>query len=218
MALVICHSPTTLPRGAATRRESKERMNTPAHLIFGAAAFGRPGKPWVTGAALLGALAPDLSLYLMAGWQLVVLGTDPNIVFRVMYYSDSWQAIFAVDNSVFVWGALLGFALWVRSPVAIAFAGAGLLHLALDFPLHNDDARMHFWPVTDWKFISPVSYWDPRHYGGIVGTIEMVLSVACLALLWRRFRLLWQRIVLGLAAVLQVAPSLVWFFLLGSGR
>ncbi|MEM9584987.1 MAG: cobalamin biosynthesis protein CobQ [Pseudomonadota bacterium] len=193
-------------------------MNTPAHLIFAATAFGKPGKPWVTGAAIFGGLAPDLSLYLMAGWQLVILGTDPNIVFLVMYYSDSWQAIFAVDNSFFVWGALLGFALWAKSAAFIAFAGAGLLHLALDFPLHNDDARLHFWPVSDWKFISPVSYWDPQHYGSVVGPIETALSLACLALLWRRFRLLWQRVILSCAAVLQMMPFLIWIILFGSGR
>lgn len=56
-------------------------MNTPAHLIFGLVAFGKPGAPKVTAAALAGALIPDLSLYLMAGWHLIVLQTDPNIVF-----------------------------------------------------------------------------------------------------------------------------------------
>ncbi|WP_298356181.1 cobalamin biosynthesis protein CobQ [uncultured Litoreibacter sp.] len=187
-------------------------MNTPAHLIFGAAAFAKEGQPRVTTAALLGALAPDLSLYLMASWHLFLMGTDAEIVFRVLYYSDTWQAIFAVDNSFFVWGGLLGFALWAKSPAFIAFAGAGLLHLALDFPLHNDDARAHFWPATDWKFISPVSYWDRNHYAGVVGPIEMVASVTCLAILWRRFQTLIPRLILTLAALMQLAPVFIWVF------
>ena len=193
-------------------------MNTPAHLIFGATAFGNKAQPWTTAAAILGALAPDVSLYVMAGWQLVILGTDPNIVFRVMYYSDAWQSVFAVDNSFLIWGALLGFALWLRRPVFVAFAGAGLLHLALDFPLHNDDARMHFWPLTDWKFISPVSYWDPRHYGGVVGMIEIIASLVCLVILWRRFQVIWQRAILFLAGMLQVAPFFAWILILGNTR
>lgn len=41
-------------------------MNTPAHLIIGLAAFGKPGAPRVTAAALAGAMIPDLSLYLLA--------------------------------------------------------------------------------------------------------------------------------------------------------
>ncbi|MCY4333453.1 MAG: cobalamin biosynthesis protein CobQ [Litoreibacter sp.] len=187
-------------------------MNTPAHLIFGAAAFARPGALNVTLAALAGALAPDLSLYLMAGWHLFVLGTEAQIVFNVLYFSDLWQAIFAVDNSFFVWGGALGFALWLRSPAFIAFAGAGLLHLALDFPLHHDDARAHFWPVTDWRFVSPVSYWDRDHYGGIVGPLEMLASVICLGILWRRFKTWLPRLVLLAAGAMQLFPVFIWIF------
>lgn len=187
-------------------------MNTPAHLIFGAAAFAKPEAPRVTLAALLGGLMPDLSLYLMAGWHLYILGTSPHIVFNVLYFSDTWQAIFAFDNSFIVWGALLGFALMSRSPVFVAFAGAGLLHLALDFPLHNDDARVHFWPVSDWRFISPVSYWDRQHYGGIVGPLEMLASLICLTLLWRRFVALPARAVIISAGCLQLLPVFIWVF------
>jgi len=92
----------------------------------------------------------------------------------------------------------------------IAFAGAGLLHLALDFPLHNDDARAHFWPATDWRFISPVSYWDLRHFGGIIGPIEMAMSLLCLGGLWRRFKALLPRALIAGAAVFQVALIVVW--------
>ena len=187
-------------------------MNTPAHLIFGAAAFARPGQPRVTLAALVGALAPDLSLYVMAGWHLFVLGTNPHIVFNVLYFSDLWQSIFAVDNSFFVWGGALGFALWAGRPALIAFAGAGLLHVALDFPLHNDDARAHFWPVTDWKFVSPLSYWDRNHYGGIIGPIEMLACLVSIGVLWRRFAAVLPRVVLAGAACLQLAPVFIWVF------
>ncbi len=187
-------------------------MNTPAHLIFGAAAFARPNRPAVTCAAIFGALAPDLSLYLMAGWHLTVLGTDARIVFDVLYFSDMWQQIFAIDNSFIIWGALLGLALGSGKAPFVAFAAAGLMHLALDFPLHNDDARLHFWPVSDWRFISPVSYWDRRHYGGVVGPIEISASLACLVLLWVRFRTVIPRIVILLAGALQLLPGLIWLF------
>ena len=32
---------------------------------------------------------------------------------------------------------------------------------------------MHFWPITDWKFHSPVSYWDTGRGGDIVGLVEL---------------------------------------------
>ena len=109
-------------------------MNTPAHLIFGLAAFGRPNRPRVTVAALIGAFMPDMSLYAMVGTSIYILGISPRRVFREMYYSDAWQQVFAIDNSFVVWGALLAMALWRKSAVAVAFTGAALLHLAFDFP------------------------------------------------------------------------------------
>jgi len=185
-------------------------MNTPTHLIVGAAVFARPDAWRVTLAAILGSFAPDASLYLMAGWHLYVIGTEPRIVFNVLYFSDTWQSIFAIDNSVFLWGGLLGFALWREIKSLTAFAGSGLFHLLLDFPLHHDDGRMHFWPVSDWIFQSPVSYWDRSHYGGIVGPLEVVMSTCLIVLLWRRFQGFFARIILMGALVLQLLPSLLW--------
>jgi len=69
-------------------------MNTPAHLIFGMTAFAKVGQPKVIAAALAGGLIPDLSLYLMAGWHLGVLGTPTDIVFGQLYFSNTWQSIF----------------------------------------------------------------------------------------------------------------------------
>ncbi len=68
------------------------------------------------------------------------------------------------------------------------FASAGLLHLAFDFPVHNHDARMHFWPLSDWKFINPISYRDRRYHAGIVSRIEVALALSLAALLLYRFR------------------------------
>lgn len=193
-------------------RQDVKSHEHPRPPDFGATAFARADNARVTAAALFGALLPDLSLYLLAGWHLLILGTDADTVFNVLYFSESWQAIFAVDNSFLIWGAALGLALWFGGSAWIAFAGAGLLHLALDFPLHNDDARVHFWPASDWRFISPVSYWDPNHYAGVVGPIEMLASLVCLAILWRRFVALVPRLLIAATGVMQLAPGLFWAF------
>ena len=185
-------------------------MNTPAHLIFGMAAFGNPMRRAVTAAAFAGAVIPDLSLYLLAGWELLIKGTDPNIVFGQMYYSESWQAVFRMDNSFVLWGLVLVIGLMWRSPVMIALCGAALLHLAFDFPLHNDDARAHFWPLTNWKFISPVSYWDPKYYGHIVGPIEVGLVIAVTIYAWRKFTSWVMRSAFTALAMLQVVPFIAF--------
>ena len=49
-------------------------------------------------------------------------------------------------------GALLAFLL--------GWAG----HNILDFPTHAEDARPPFWPISKWRWKSPVSYWDIKSY------------------------------------------------------
>ncbi|NUB43138.1 cobalamin biosynthesis protein CobQ [Fertoebacter nigrum] len=188
-------------------------MNTPAHLIFGLAAFGRPDRRDVTAAALAGALAPDVSLYLLAGWSLLVMDIPPQVVFGQLYFSPLWQGIFAVDNSLPLWGVLLAAGLVLRAPVLVAFAGAGLLHLAFDVVLHNEDARRQFWPLTDWVFRSPFSYWDTARHGAIIGPLEVAVSLALCGVLWRRYRGWVMRGIIAALAVAECAPGLVFFLM-----
>ncbi|MEE9388687.1 MAG: cobalamin biosynthesis protein CobQ [Paracoccaceae bacterium] len=182
-------------------------MNTPAHLIFGTAAFGRPGQKAVTIGAILGSLAPDISLYLMVVWSVFVAGISPNVVFGQYYYSDAWQQVFAVDNSFVLWGLGLGIAIWAARPAYIAFAGAGLLHLIFDFPVHNHDARMHFWPLSDWVFVSPISYWDVRFHASIVSPIEITAALLLVAVLLFRYRRYYARFLILLVAVVEVLAT-----------
>lgn len=185
-------------------------MNTPAHLIMGAAAFGKPDARLVTWCAIIGGFLPDLSLYLMAGVSLFVLGIGPDRVFGELYYSDSWQQVFAIDNSFILWGLIFAIAVWRRIPWLLALSGAAFLHLVFDFPLHNHDARMHFWPISDWKFISPISYWEGSRGGDWVGMIEVTIVAILAVYLLRRFKDLWLRITFALLALLQIAPFIVW--------
>ena len=184
-------------------------MNTPAHLVIGLAAFGRPGRPRVTAAAFLGALVPDASLYMLAGGALAA-GIPPRTVFGELYYSDAWQAVFAVDNSIPLWGLLLAAGLALRLAPLLAAAGAALLHLAGDILLHADDGRPHFWPFSDWVFASPVSYWDRRHYGDVVAPIEVALTLALCLWLWRRFASGWMRALIAALAAAQAVPGVMW--------
>ncbi|MEM6371906.1 MAG: cobalamin biosynthesis protein CobQ [Pseudomonadota bacterium] len=190
-------------------------MNTPAHLLLGAAAFGRPAHGRILLAAFAGGLLPDLSLYVLAGTSLFILNIPPARVFNELYFSDAWQTVFAIDNSFLLWGLLLGVALWQRVPWAIAVTGAAMLHVLLDFPLHNDDGRSHFWPLSWWVFESPVSYWDRAHGAMWVAPIEAALSVACVVLIWLRRPPLWAvaLTVLLLAAEIWIVRQWLFFFI-----
>ena len=79
-------------------------MNTPTHLLFGLAAFGRHEERRIVGAAAIGALLPDLSLYLLAGTSIFLLGIPPQRVFDELYFSSTWQTIHKwVTNSSHLW-------------------------------------------------------------------------------------------------------------------
>lgn len=185
-------------------------MNTPAHLFVGTGFFAQSDRERSYAAALLGALAPDVSLYAMVIVSIWVMGVPAETVFREYYYSDAWQAVFAVDNSFILWSGLLVVALWRDWPLTAVFAAAGLAHIALDFPLHTHDARPHFWPLSDWVFESPVSYWDSAAHAGIVGPMEFGLSFGCVLLFWRRFRHVGIRIATVLFLALELLSSGVW--------
>ena len=189
-------------------------MNTPAHLLIGAAVFGRGKAKRVLAGAFIGALLPDLSLYIMASTALFILQIPPQTVFDELYFSDSWQTVFAIDNSFLVWGALLLIAVRLKSDWVVALTCAALLHLALDFPLHHDDGRPHFWPVSWWVFESPFSYWD-RHQGAMwVAPLEAIGTICAAILLWRhRAGLLFAGFTgVLLAAELWIVRQWLFFF------
>ncbi|SPJ27584.1 cobalamin biosynthesis protein CobQ [Falsiruegeria mediterranea] len=184
-------------------------MNTPAHLLIGAAAFGVPGHGRIMGAALLGAVMPDVSLYVLAGVSLFVLGIPEDVVFGELYFSSAWQTVFAIDNSFLIWGVIMALALRLGWRPMTAFASAGLLHLGTDFVLHSGDGRAHFWPLNDWVFHSPVSYWDSSHHAHWIVPIAVSACVLAYLHLWRGGISAWGRVGFGslLAAELWVASQ-----------
>ena len=186
-------------------------VNTPAHLLIGVAAFGRMGGRKTLIAAMFGGLLPDLSLYLLAGTSLFLLNIPPQVVFDELYFSDAWQSVFAIDNSIPLWAVLLFLSIrWGRLWMQ-ALCAAALLHLGLDFALHHDDGRPHFWPLSNWVFESPVSYWDIRRGGAWIGPIEvMACLVATLQILLVRPGWVLGGFTLALLAI-EIRVVIGWF-------
>lgn len=178
-------------------------------MLIGAAVFGRPNAPAVPLAALAGGLVPDIPMLVMVLWSTRVRGLPEHQVFSQIYFSEAWQAIFAIDHGFFVWGAMLGVAVWCGFVVLRAFAGSGLLHAIVDFLTHHDDARSQLWPVTDWVFRSPVSYWDARYYGEAFALFELALVVLLTTLLLWRLRHRWERALILAIAALIVLPVIL---------
>ena len=190
-------------------------MNTPAHLILGAALCARPARLALLGAALLGGLAPDLSLYVLGGVSLFILQFPPHVVFDELYFSAPWQTVFAIDNSVFVWGGVLAIGVWRGWPFVQVMAAAALLHIALDFPLHHDDGRPHFWPLSGWVFESPLSYWDMRRGAGVIAPMEGVLAGIATWAVWQRFPQIWPRVLIAALLVAELWVIRGWYLFSG---
>jgi len=179
-------------------------MNTIAHIVIAAAALTRPDTPKRNWAVLFGAAIPDASMFVFFAWSRLQ-GWSGDETWNVQYWKEPWQALGAASNSCILFGLLLAAGLWRRGTLLALFSAAALIHIGLDFPLHADDAHRHFWPLSDWRFASPISYWDPNANGWVGSLIETLCVVAAAALLWRRFPLLKWRLLLAGLALLQSA-------------
>ena len=187
-------------------------MNTIAHMVIASAALSRPMSPRRNWAVLTGAVLPDASMFVFFAWSRLQ-GWSGDETWNVQYWTEPWQTLGAMSNSFILFGLLFAVGLWRRWPLVWILAVAALSHLTLDFPLHADDAHRHFWPVSDWRFASPISYWDPNHNGMIGGGIETVCALAATGLLWWRFKRVRWRAVFAAMAVLQIlaySAQMIW--------
>ena len=73
-----------------------------------------------------------------------------------------------------------------------AFALGCAVHTALDIGVHHDDGPLLLFPFDlSYRFMSPVSYYDPAHYGSIVAPIDLAITVVGLTVItavWVRRR------------------------------
>lgn len=189
-------------------------MNTPAHLLLNLAVLPRGRWAQCGLAVLAGALLPDLPMFVFYAWQHLVAGRTEVQIWAQTYYEPGWQNAFDLFNSIPLIALLGGIGVVLRRPWVQALALSMLLHCLFDLALHNDDAHRHFFPFSDWRFASPVSYWDPRFYGHYFLAVEssIVLGAALAILRARRER--WLRgtaLALALAYVaFLVYALLVW--------
>jgi hypothetical protein len=190
-------------------------MNTQTHVIMGAVLFGRtiPRRAWIAAA---GGLLPDVPMFLIVA-ALKLWGVSDREIFGTLYWQNWWQVINAIGHNFLLWGLLAVLAVAMRERLSntlgaiegwslvFIFSASVLLHAVIDFLCHREDAHMSLWPLTRWKFISPVSYWDDRYYGQYFGAFEAGLGLVFAVVLFRRFQNFWVRSILGLAMALYLA-------------
>lgn len=199
-------------------------MNTQTHILLAAALFARPGRAHRlrNTAVLAGALLPDALIFVMFIWSKII-GAPETEVWNVWYFTPPWLTAIDWMNSIPLFLSLLAMALVLRSrewinrrgaDALMLLALAALTHILGDLPLHVDDGHAHFVPFSQWRFQSPVSYWDPNYYGGIAALAELALGLGLIVILWRRFAKRAVRLVLVIATCAYAVPY-IWFVLLG---
>jgi len=189
-------------------------MNTPAHLILNLTVLGKQDTEKYLLPVLLGALLPDLPMFVFYFVERVVLGTPNQLIWREAYFEPTWQNFIDSFNSIPIIALAFGYAWLAKNRFVMLLCLSMLLHIAFDLPVHHDDGHRHFFPLVQWRFESPVSYWDPRHYGRTVGLLEAGMVFACCVLMFRRHKIMWTRIAVLLVAFLQIvemAPAMKFY-------
>lgn len=188
-------------------------MMSQTHLLIAAALFIRPGHKKRNIAVLSGAILPDVSIFILSLYA-AYHSIPGETLWNATYWTEPWQTYSKISNSAPLYLGILALSLLFAAPrdgrarwqsLPALFCLAALMHLATDFPVHHNDAHIHFWPFSDWRFQSPLSYWDRAHHGGIFSIFEAGLGLALMSLLFARFKARWVRALLGLAIILYIA-------------
>lgn len=161
-------------------------MITPTHVVVNAliarnrknAGIGPLHEPTNARWFIIGGFAPDVGLYLLTAGAAVYFPLVRSLsiqdslryAFDDLFFNDpAWIAVQNTLHSPVVVGALFAAATVLSRPRLRAFSLGCLAHIALDIPVHHNDGPLVLFPF-DWstRINSPVSYYDPDHYGRIV--------------------------------------------------
>ncbi|WP_299489389.1 hypothetical protein [Acaryochloris sp. IP29b_bin.137] len=145
----------------------------------------------------IGGVLPDAPMFVFYFVEKVLRGSSEQYIWRQAYYQTHWQNFIDVFNSlpIIAFGFLI--ALWAESRIGILLFASMTLHVLGDLPLHHDDGHRHFFPFSNWRFESPISYWDPNHYGGLFTRVEILAVLISCFVLFRRYKSLKGRMALG---------------------
>jgi hypothetical protein len=161
-------------------------MITTTHAILNATLLGHKDKPTYHLPLILGSILPDVPMFVYAA--LMALGRIHwyklgKAGFGEYQYRALWVD-WAHSLPLAIAGLLICLA-FKKKWGAYLFAAMGL-HDLEDLPLHAEYAHRHFLPFSNWRFFSPISYSDPKHFGALIAPLEWFLVLGCSYILWRR--------------------------------
>lgn len=157
-------------------------MNTPSHAILNLVVL-MDQQPQTVLPIVLGGILPDVPMFVLYFWAKGVRRQSEQQIWAETFWLPFWQNINHTFHSIPLAGIGLTIAHSAGWQVAELLFLSMLLHCLGDLPLHNYDAHRHFLPFSQYRFISPLSYWDPKYHGRTVALVErMLVLVATLYL------------------------------------
>jgi hypothetical protein len=142
--------------------------------------------PYLALPVLAGAVAPDVPIVVLYVREHYFRGLPDEQIWRESYQRPFWLNLIHGAHSIPLSIAGVVVAMCVGAAPVAAFFGSVLFHALLDFPLHAEDAHRHFLPLSNYRFISPFSYWDVRYHARVVIVIEALVSACASCVLWAR--------------------------------
>ena len=171
------------PTQTTVRLSAAFIMQTPGHALINLATLGcMVGHE---GAIVAGALLPDVPIVILYLYERL-RGTPEETIWAVCYQRPHWRAIIHGAHSIPLAAITAGAAALAGAPGVAAFFASVLLHALGDFPVHAIDAHRHFLPFSQYRFQSPLSYWDPRFHGRRVALVEALLVLVSSVVIYRR--------------------------------
>ena len=167
------------------------------------------------GPILVGALLPDLPMFVLYLWAKGIQRQSERQIWSETYWKPFWQDFTHWFHSIPLAMGGGAIALWLgQIPLSLLFFSM-VLHSLGDLPVHHDDAHRHWMPLSNYRFISPLSYWDRRHHARWVALVEKLLVLLCTAYLFTLFGSGWVRIPLVGVNALYWSSDCYRFFVRG---
>ena len=163
-------------------------MHTQSHALINMALLARTHKPHRHGCALLGAVLPDVPIFVLFGVESLLLRHSQSEIWSERYFLPAWQNVIDPFNSIPLVLLGVGIGYLLRSDRVRVVCWSMLLHCLADFFLHREDAHRHFFPFWGYKFTSPISYWETGYHAGIVSAVEIVATIGASIYLFPRLR------------------------------
>jgi uncharacterized membrane protein YbaN (DUF454 family) len=135
-------------------------MNTHWHAFWAYLLFHR--SPWWP-KAVLASLLPDLPFLFSAAFFFARDGIHMET--WILAYEHPWvQPIGFSAHSLVIALLGLGVALVLQRRHWYPYFYGWLFHIGTDLFTHVSDAHPFLWPLSQMRFLGPVSYWESAHY------------------------------------------------------